>query len=194
MSASRPRFTVREPWRESSTHGFGRTLGYGAIAALGLPVFVLATGRSLETQPAITLYAVAATAGYLAVLARGARTRVAVAVAAFALGLVVRAIFVGMAPLFLVLSLGVALVRSGLLFERRSLRGAGIEAVVLVVALVSAHLLSSPGLLAAALAVWGWFVAQSFYFLLGGFARRRTRAQADPFETARSRLEELLAE
>ena len=51
-----------------------------------------------------------------------------------------------------------------------------------------ARFLAGPDTLQMAFAIWGFFLVQSFFFLVGGIAERvETTAGLDPFEVARSR-------
>lgn len=174
--------------------GFARTLGYGAAAAAGLPVAILALQPILGVQRGLGLALVMATAGYLVALTPGPRSKLAMGVAALLAGGVAWGVVAGSSrELFLALTLGVSAVRSGVLYRRRPLRAVVIEGIVAIGSLATARWLATPGLLGEALALWGWFVVQSFYFLLGGLTLRRPRPEGDAFETARQRLEELLA-
>ncbi len=180
--------------RSEASRGFARTLAFGALAAATLPLSVLALGPWLGAAGARTAHVVLATAGYLAVLAPpGARRRLAVALAAAAAGVFWWGLAGSLASLFAGLSGIVAVFRSGWLFRRGTARAMVVEGGVLLLALATWHGLAGPGLPGQALALWGWFVAQSFYFLPGGLARRRRRPDGDAFERARQRLEELLA-
>lgn len=173
--------------------GFARTLGFGAVAAAVLPVVVLALGPILGASTALGVSLVLATTGYLVVLTPGPRSKLAVGFGALATGGVAFAASSSVRELLLVLTLGVSLVRSGLLYRRRPLRAVLIEGVVVLGSLAAARFLATPGPLGAAIALWGWFVVQSFYFLLGGLTQRKLQPEGDAFEAARQRLEELLA-
>jgi hypothetical protein len=48
--------------------------------------------------------------------------------------------------------------------------------------------------LTLSLAIWGYFLVQSSYFLVGGRSPRRDGPPRDPFEQARARLQRLLEE
>jgi hypothetical protein len=172
--------------------GFARTLMFGAAAAAGLPIAVLGLAPVLGADAALGLTLVLATAGYLVVLTPGPRGKLALGFGTGVVGLIAWSATGSVRELLLVLTLGVSLVRSGVLYRRRPLRAVVIEAIVGVGSLATVRFLAAPGLLGSAIALWGWFVVQSFYFLLGGLARRRPQPEGDAFETARQRLEELL--
>ena len=179
--------------RSESARGFARTLGFGALAASTLPLSTLVLAPVLGGARALALHAVLAAAGYLAVMAPDARRRVAVAAGGGAAGLLCLAWAGSNTGLLVALSLVVAVVRSGVLFRRGLARSLAVEGIVLLLAVATLHVLAVPGLAGRALALWGWFVVQSFYFLPAGLAARARGTQGDPFERARRRLEELLA-
>jgi hypothetical protein len=194
--------------------GFSRTILFGLLAAVSLPASVVALSPVLGASDALAMHAIGAVSGYLAILVPGLRRRLCVLALAGAFGLLVWLFAGSLAELALGLSLEVAVVRSGLLYRlsyrlsygpraqharggtepsgQGRLRAVAIEAIVLLVALLTARFLAVPGLVGGMLALWGWFVAQSFYFLFDGLAPRRRQPQGDPFEAARRGLEELL--
>jgi len=173
--------------------GFARTLVYGAAASAALPLAVLVGTPLLVSAPALGLFAVFAVAGYLTLLASGARQRVGVACASLAVGLAAWLASGSLFQLLLLLSLGVAAMRSGVLFRRGAARAAVVEGVVCLGSLWAAGTLAGPGLVGSALALWGWFVVQSAALALGDLRRRRRPGPGDPFDVARRNLEELLS-
>jgi hypothetical protein len=171
---------------------FSKTLAVGALASASLPLAVLVLDGT-GTATAMALHAIGWTSAYLAWLAGDARRRLAVAAGTLVVGSVAWLVVGSVSALLGVLGLWTAGARSGWLFQRARVRAFGLEAVVLAAALAVAGFLSSgAGLLGAALAVWGWFVVQSFYFLVGGLRLRPTRGRGDSFEAAAARLERLL--
>lgn len=174
---------------------FSRTLGVGAVAALSLPLTVLGLGHSLGAETALALHAVAVTAAYLACLAPGAGNRVAVFAIVSLLGAGVWMVAGPPHTGSVLIGLAVAAVRSGWLFPRNTLRALALEAGVLVAASATAAcllpLFPSP-LVGAAVATWGWFVAQSFFFLVGDPLPAARPSRGDAFERAAGELEKLL--
>ena len=166
--------------------GFTRTLGYGAFASAVLPLAVLALSPVIGAAAALGLYGVFAVAGYLAVLVTGgARRRVGLACGSLAVGLAAWAVSESVSQLLVLLTVAVGLARSGLVLRHQSsLRGAVIEVVVFVGALLAARFLATPGLVGSAIALWGWFVVQSFAFLLGSIGRRRPRVGGDQISSS----------
>jgi hypothetical protein len=171
---------------------FTKTLCFGAVAAASVPLTVLALAGWIGPHHALALHAVAVTAGYLAFLSNGLRRRLAVFAGAALAGGIAWAMAGSTTSLVVLLGLLVAVVRSAILFRGRPARAVAIELAVLAGSLVTAEFLFTPGILGSALAAWGWFVAQSFYFLLGGITPRRREKRGDPFDHARQCLERLL--
>jgi hypothetical protein len=69
------------------------------------------------------------------------------------------------------------------------------ETLLLAGGLALARFLAGPDTLQVAFAIWGFFLAQSFFFLLGGVGERSHDAGIaglDPFEVARARAVELM--
>jgi hypothetical protein len=171
---------------------FTKTLCVGAAAAVSLPLTVLALGGRMGPNQALALHAVVTTASYLACLAQGPRKSVAIFAVAAVFGGAAWVTSASLSSLLVMLGLLIAGVRSGWLFQRSTARALATEAGVLAVALAIASFLYQPGLLGAALVTWGWFVAQSFYFLLEGWQPRSRGQRMDPFNEAADSLEDLL--
>lgn len=129
---------------------------------------------------------------------------------AFARGLVGATVLAGLAPLAL-LALGpflgsrtalwsllaaaaaVALARSAAAQRARSGRGVAVDALVVLAAVAFGWWLAAPGLLGAALALWGFGLVLSLRPLLPCLSPRAAGAD-DAFETARARALALLEE
>ncbi len=171
---------------------FGRSLVFAALAAAGLPVAVTFAGALFGNEGAARLYLIAAAGAYTIGSCGDRSHRVAaLAFAAFAgvvlalLPLDLRATAVGAAGL-------VAFARCVLLPDARTLRALAIEAVLGAAGLAAAAHFARGGLLALCLAVWGYFLVQSGYYLIGGSTLRAGAAARDPFDRARARLQRLL--
>jgi len=175
-------------------HGFARTLAFAAAAAAGWPAFLLLAGPTLGARTALSIYLVGVTALYLAGLAPRRAQGICAGAAAAALG--VAFLVFAPSPAFVALgaALGLGIGRSGLLYQSRPARALASEAALLGGGLLLARFLGGGrGALDVALAIWGFGLVQSLFFLLGGVCRRRDEAGSiDPFEVARRRLEELL--
>jgi len=172
--------------------GFGRSLAFAACAAAGLPVAVTFGGPLFGSAGAARLYAIAAAGIYGTGLCPDRSRRVAaLAFAALAGGVLallpldLRATAVGAAGI-------VAFARGVLLAPTRDLRALAIEAVLGVAGLAVAAHFARGGLFALCLALWGYFLVQSGYLLIGGRAARTDETARDPFDRARERLVRLL--
>jgi hypothetical protein len=173
--------------------GFGRTLAFAALAAAGLPVAVTFAGPIFGAEGATRLYLIAAAGIYaVGLCADRSRRAAALALAAFAgtllavLPLDLRATAVGAAAI-------VALAR-GALHADRPLRACTIEIALGAAGLAAADHFARGGLFALCLAVWGYFLVQSSWFLIGRRGPRAGEAAQDPFDRARARLVRLLEE
>jgi hypothetical protein len=176
---------------------FGKTLVSGAVAAASLPLSILALGSWLGVTGAVALHAVIAVAFHLAWLATGPRRRAAVFATVALLGALSAGASGSLGGLLVLLSGLVASVRSGWLFRRPPARALAVEAAVQVGALGVGWLLFSlvaPGPVGLAVVVWGWFVAQSGFFLVGELRPRRAHRSGDAFEDASRALDRLLAD
>jgi hypothetical protein len=171
---------------------FARSLAFAALAAAGLPVAVTFAGALLGGESAARLYLVAV-AGIYAIGLCPDRSRrfAALAFSAFAgmilalLPLDLRTTAIGAAGI-------VAFARGVLLPDARNLRAVVIEAVLAAAGLAAAAWFARGGLLALCLALWGYFLVQSGYFLFGARTAGAGEAARDPFDRARARLLRLL--
>ncbi len=174
--------------------GFARTLVFGVLAALAVPAIRLLLAPVLGHSLTLSLTWVGLAIAYPAWIAGSLRRGVRAALLAGSGGVVLLALMPGPSFVAAGAALLVASVRSGFLYRAARSRLLVLEGLLLVVSLAVANALASPGVLGIALAVWGYFLVQSLYFLL---ARPRPRAASegrDPFERARERLESLLDE
>lgn len=171
---------------------FGRSLAFAALAAAGLPVAVTFAGALFGGEGAARLYVLAAAGAYSVGLCPDRSRRVA----AFAF-----AVFAGMILALLPFDLRdtaigaagiVAFARSVLLPGARTLRAFAIEAALGAAGLATAAWFARGGLLALCLAIWGYFLVQSGYFLIGARGPSAGETARDPFDRARARLQRLL--
>ena len=181
---------------------FARTLAFGAVAA-GVAPFALAVLRPLLGAPgALAALAIGVSAAYALGLARRPATGLG---AAFAIALCsVGALALGAAPLALaaLCAVLIGVLRSGLLRRdaRRSLdfgRAFALEAGLIGAGLAVGAWLARGSAFPVSLALWGFFLVQSGFFLIGGPAARTARdaaapGEVDPFERAQKRALELL--
>ena len=180
--------------RHDVRRGFARTLVFGALAALGVPAAWLLLAPVLGSSLLLSLYWTGLAIAYPAWIAGSLRRGLAAGALAGFGALVLLAFLPGPPVAALGTALLIAAVRSGFLYRAPQPRLLVLEALLLVGGLGVANALASPGVLGEALAVWGYFLVQSLYFLV---ARPRPRAATpggDPFERASERLERLLNE
>lgn len=180
--------------RHDVRRGFARTLVFGALAALGVPAVWLLLAPLLGSSLVLGLYWVGLAIAYPVWIAGSLRRAVGAAALSGVGALVLLALLPGLSVMAAGAALLVAAVRSGFLYRAPQPRLLVLEALLLVVGLTVANALATPGVLGMALAVWGYFLVQSLYFLL---ARPRPRAATpggDSFERASERLERLLDE
>lgn len=168
---------------------FGQSLLFALLAALGSIPWTLATGSAVGRGRAEALYWLALAVLHLVWIAPGwpckLRTGVLACGAAAALTVVP-------APAFLGAAILVAVGRSGLLYRAKPARAVATEALLVGGGLAFAGWLAGPSLLDQAFSVWGFYLLQSLFFLLGGVAERREEAQTDPFDDALRRATAVL--
>ena len=169
-------------------NGFARSLLFAAAAAAVFPIFALVADPILGRAPALALYLVGVAAVYATGLApRRSRAVVTVGIAS-TLGVGVLLLAPGLGTVAAGAALIVGVCRSGLLYRSRRARALVAETFLLAGGLALARLLAGPDTAQVAFAIWGFFLVQSFFFLLGGVAERAEAAAGiDPFEVARTR-------
>jgi hypothetical protein len=177
---------------------FARSAVFAALAAAAWLPWVLTAGPVLGWWPTQALYLVVVAACYVAGLPSGPaggppphRLRAALLAALAGLGAALLAHSTTELALALAALLGVA--RSGFLYRAAPARALAGEAGLLLGGLLFARHLAAPTVFATALAVWGFLLVQSLFFLIGGVAPRRAApARLDPFDDAHRRAEALL--
>jgi hypothetical protein len=174
-------------------NSFVRSTSFAALAAGAWLPWLVVIGPVLGGRRALALYLVVVTIVYVAGL--GPRRMLLLAAGAGVLGALLAA--VAHAPGELVLGLGVILgtLRSGVLYRAAPARAVLTEGALVGGGLLFARLLAGPNAVGVMLAVWGFFLVQSAFFLVGGVrARRRVAMGRDPFEDAQARALALLEE
>jgi len=172
--------------------GFGRSLLFAALAAGGLPVAVTFGGPLIGSAASVRCYLLLIAVCYaVGMSAERSRRLVAFGMASVA-AFVLAILPLGLPGTAIGAAAIIAVARSAIAQRHRTLRACAIEATLGIGSLGVASFLASGGLLALCLALWGFFLVQSAYFLIGGRAPRRDSAPRDPFERARQRLERLL--
>ena len=174
-------------------NGFGRSLLFAALAAGAFPIFQLVASPVLGRAAALALYLL----GIAALYAAGLAPRRSRAAAAFGIASALGACVFLLAPSAATVAGGAALTigvcRSGVLYRSRPARALLTETCLLAGGLGLSRFLAGPEPLEIALAIWGFLLVQSVFFLIGGVAARADRpAGLDPFELARARALALL--
>jgi hypothetical protein len=174
-------------------NGFARSLVFAALAAGAYPVFALPLNPVLGPAQTLSLYLIGIAVLYVAGLAPRRARAIATAGVASVLGV---GVFL-LAPSVGTIAAGAALIvgvcRSGVLYRSRRARALVAEICLLAGGLGLARFLAGPDTLQVAFAIWGFFLVQSFYFLLGGVRERtETTPNLDPFEVARTRAMALM--
>lgn len=178
---------------------FIRSALAAALAALGWFPWAFAAAPVIGLWHALALYLGAVTVLYVAGVvprragARSAARRLIVGAGAGLLAgvLVVCARSTGELAIGLAALLGV--VRSGLLYRTAPLRAVATEVLLLGAGLLFARALAGYSLASIALALWGFLLVQSCFFLIAGTrARTHAASDVDPFDAAHRRATELL--
>ena len=177
-------------WRWNS---FGGSILFAAAAGAGSLVATTILGPILGVSSVVSGYAVATATLFAIGIAPGRAGAVAAGALASVLGALLLLLPIGVHATVAGAAAIVAVCRSGLLYRSRPLRAILLEAALLVAGLGLAQLAMGRGVASLALATWGYFLVQSLFFLVGGVASRPSPdADVDPFDRARSRLQELL--
>jgi hypothetical protein len=171
---------------------------FGAVVAAGWLAWAVLAAPIIGLWDASALYLIGATAVSVVTLAgsTGGRPSVsrritaalAVSVVAALLALCARTtteLCVALAVVF-----GVA--RSAFLYRAAPARAVATELVLLVGGLLFARFLAGSSLLSWAIALWGFLLVQSFFFLVPGVHPRAAAVRGDPFEEAHRRATALL--
>lgn len=172
--------------------GFARSLGFAVLAALGVSVVLALAAPIARGGLALTLAGLAV--AYLAWIAGSRRRALGVVLLATPAAALVLVLAPGLASVAVGQALLVSVGRSGFLYRSAGLRRLALEAALLLGGLVLAGALASHSAFGIALAVWGYFLVQSAFFLAAGAGGREGAPAGDPFERVRERLERLLDE
>ena len=176
------------------SNSFARSVGFAVLAAAGLLPWLLMVRPIVGTWNAQVLYLVGVTVCYIASLkplsASVLRVAVTAALAAGTAALAARTT----SELAISLAAIVGIARSGFLYRAAPARAALLEAMLLVGGLLFARFLSGPDAASVALALWGFLLVQSLFFLAAGVQPRGAAHRIDPFEEAHRRALALLDE
>ena len=172
---------------------FGRSVAFAAIGAAGVIPWLVLARPLVGADSALAGYLVLVTAGYLAGLAPQRRQSLAALLIATLVGCALATVARSWTELTLGLAAVLATGRSAFLYRASSARAAVIEAVLVGTGLLFARFLAGPSPRALMLALWGFLLVQSVYFLVAGVRMREPSGRRrDPFEEAYDRAVGLL--
>jgi len=158
---------------------------YLPVHVLGEPLLGVSTGRALYLTGLLACYVVG--------LSPGGRPAAALVVGVLGLALIVGVDSLREVVLSLAVILGI--LRSGLIYPSRPARAIVTEAFLIGGGLAFACSLLGSSAFSVALAVWGFFLVQSTFFLCSNSERGADSTSGrDPFESAHARAMDLLGE
>jgi hypothetical protein len=180
-------------------HGLGSSLVFGAAVSIALVFMQHVFAPMLGSWNVLAFYLVGCTVAYAALIGRtrraSLRNAMVGAIGAVAVFALARGSHAGMGEVAIGLTCVVALVRSGLDPALRRTRSFVIESGLGGASLVFAAWLATPGWLGSAVALWGYVLVQSLYFLIPRSRdAHRGECVGDPFDRARERLIAMLEE
>jgi hypothetical protein len=171
---------------------FAKSLWFAALAAGALPLWLLLARPFFGAGRVLGAYFVAVAAAYLASIAPTRSRALVVVIVAAAVGGVAAPLTRAPGELVPVLAVLVAVARSGFLYRCTPARGVAVEAIVAGGGLLFARFLCGPSVAALVLSLWGFFLVQSLYVLLGGTNAAAVSRHPDPFQDAYGRALALL--
>ena len=175
-----------------TVRSFGGTLAFGVAAGLGFPGFAVLSSSVLGTHTALWLWIALGAIAYSALLGHDWPGRVTGAFVA-ALFVVPTALLTsGIAGIAMGAALAVAIARSRLCGAGQVPRTVAVEAVLAALGFAFVAALGGPGWFPISLAIWGWFLVQSLYFLLGGRSAPAPTGEIDPFDLAHDQARRIL--
>jgi hypothetical protein len=172
---------------------FLRSLIFAAVVALGGVTWVVVVSPLVGRSDAAAAAFLAAAVLYLAWIATSLRRAVLAAVGGGSLALLV--LLFGASPSEVAAGGAVllAVLRSAFLYRSPPLRALAVEVALLTAGALVGQWLYAPSPLGAGLALWGFFLVQSLFFLM--WHRGEDEAGAlDRFDEARLRALELMEE
>jgi MFS family permease len=172
---------------------FTASLVFAAVAGLAAIAYVLVVLPVLGSSLGLAVGSVLGAAAYIFAvspsLGRGLRYGSLTLGAGVALMLI--------APPTVVLfcsAMLLGLIRSGVAYRASVGRALLIESVLFIVAVGTVELLAGTSVVSYGLAVWGFFLVESAFFLFAGSTPREPTPTEDPFERARREASRLIEE
>lgn len=151
------------PWNT-----FVRSAVFAALAAALWFPWAIAAAPVIGVWQARALYLICVTAVYVGGLSRQRTRALPLAVLVTILGGAAALVAANTAELVILLAVLLGIARSGILYRATAARAVAIEALLLSAGLLFARHLGGFTLMSTALAVWGFLLVQSVFFLLGG--------------------------
>lgn len=170
-------------------NSFARSAVFAAGAAALWPGWATIAAPRVGWWHALAAYLVGVTTLYVAGLpgSAGRPRRATIAIAALA-SVALAACAHTIVALVVALAAVLGCMRSALLYPARPGRAVAVELVLLCGGLFFAHFLAGPSTLSIAVALWGFFLVQSLFFLIAPPRRRaRDAMRIDPFDDAHRR-------
>jgi hypothetical protein len=172
---------------------FGRSAAFAAAAGCGAIPWLLVAAPLLGVRGALSFYLVTVAAAYVAGIAPALRHGLAASFLVVLPGIGLAAVAHTLQEMALGLAILLALARSGLLYRARPRRAVALELALGAGALLFARFLVGSSPLSMLLAIWGFLLVQSLFFLVRGIHERHFGATpSDPFEAAQGRANALL--
>jgi len=161
---------------------------FAAVAAAGLVPFMMLAYPFVGPGNAATGYHFVVVASYLIWIAPRLASGLRAGLVALALLTLVGIVTPSYPAAMLGASVVLAVVRSGLLYRSRPARALLIESMLIGGGLLFGGILAGGTPIRMAASLWGFYLVQSLFFVIGGVAARPSRApEGDPFESARAR-------
>lgn len=172
---------------------FARSALFAAGAAVGWSVWTIIASPIVGPRNALALYLTGATALYIAALSPRRWRRLSVAVVAVVLAAALALCARTTTELAIALAAILGIARSAFRYRAAPARAAALEVTLLVGGLLFARFLAGSTLSSTGLALWGFLLVQSLFFLVAGrHPRSPTAPRADPFDDAHRRAVALL--
>ena len=168
------------------------SLGFALVISLATVPWMMLTAPVISAAGSLAWLAIPGLAIYIIAIAPRPTRGLTVAVVASSVLLLVTLMTSENTLRLLAAALALGLARSGWLYRRSAGRALVLELGLLLGGLGLASLLAGGSLLTWALAVWGFLMTQSLFFLVSDLRDRKDTAPGDPFEQARAAALRLL--
>ena len=159
-------------------------LMFGAITGLATVAYSLVGPPLLGFSSAWLWWCLFLTVSHLVAIAPSLARGVRIGMLAGAIGVGIHMFAPGNTAAMLGMLLLLGLMRSGFLFPRRLARALAVELGLGSVAGLLAGSLAGPSSLSLGIAVWGFFLVQSLFFVIGGFEVSGLGPTGEAFEKA----------